>query len=133
MHRYIFPGTTLMTEKENFEIEGRFWVMHNGSVFLGEGRCSLLERIHNLGSIKKAAAEMDMSYRKAWRLLASMNRQSPSPLVEVTIGGASGGGTRLTPYCLSMIKEYRRMNLLIKKEFKNFTFRVPQQVEQPAL
>jgi molybdate transport system regulatory protein len=37
----------------------------SGSMF-GPGMAELLERIGKLGSIRKAAASMKMSYRKAW-------------------------------------------------------------------
>ncbi len=39
---------------------------------------------------------MEMSYRHAWELVDSMNRQSPKPLVEAATGGNNGGGARLT-------------------------------------
>ena len=39
---------------------------------------------------------MDMSYRHAWELVDSMNRQSPVALIEANTGGKGGGGARLT-------------------------------------
>ncbi len=39
---------------------------------------------------------MDMSYRHAWQLVDSMNRQAPEPLVKTASGGRGGGGTGLT-------------------------------------
>lgn len=39
---------------------------------------------------------MEMSYRHAWELVDSMNRQAPNPLVEAATGGKGGGGARLT-------------------------------------
>lgn len=56
----------------------------------------LLERIREYGSITKAARSMDMSYRHAWELIDSMNRQAPKPFVETAAGGKGGGGTRVT-------------------------------------
>jgi len=64
--------------------------------FLGYGRVVLMERIRQYGSITKAARSMDMSYRRAWVLIDSMNRQAPRPFVETAAGGRGGGGTRLT-------------------------------------
>ena len=55
-----------------------------------------MERIREYGSITQAAKSMDMSYRHAWELVDSMNRQSPGPLVEAATGGKGGGGARLT-------------------------------------
>ncbi len=39
---------------------------------------------------------MEMSYRHAWELIDSMNRQAKKPLVESATGGKGGGGARLT-------------------------------------
>lgn len=39
---------------------------------------------------------MVMSYRHAWELVDSMNRQAAKPLVESATGGKDGGGARLT-------------------------------------
>jgi molybdate transport system regulatory protein len=39
---------------------------------------------------------MDMSYRHAWELVDSINRQASQPLVKTSIGGKRGGGTVLT-------------------------------------
>lgn len=39
---------------------------------------------------------MEMSYRHAWELAESMNKQAKKPLVESATGGKGGGGARLT-------------------------------------
>ncbi len=39
---------------------------------------------------------MKMSYKHAWDLIDSMNRQAGKPLVETSKGGKGGGGARLT-------------------------------------
>ena len=39
---------------------------------------------------------MEMSYRHAWELVDSMDKQAENPLVEAAAGGKMGGGTRLT-------------------------------------
>jgi molybdate transport system regulatory protein len=67
-----------------------------GATFLGYGRVTLLGRIRQYGSISQTAKSMDMSYRHAWDLVDSMNRQSPEPLVETTTGGKGGGGAKIT-------------------------------------
>ncbi|MDR4506342.1 MAG: LysR family transcriptional regulator [Candidatus Scalindua sp.] len=55
-----------------------------------------MERIREHGSISAAARSMEMSYRHAWKLVESMNRQSRHPVVEKRAGGLCGGGARLT-------------------------------------
>ena len=77
-------------------LRGRIWIEGPEGTFLGYGRVILLERIRDHSSISAAARSMSMSYRHAWDLVASMNRQSASPVVEMSAGGKGGGGARLT-------------------------------------
>jgi molybdate transport system regulatory protein len=77
-------------------LRGRIWIDGPEGTFLGYGRIVLLERVREFGSITQAAKSMAMSYRHAWELVDSMNRQAPSPLVEAATGGKGGGGARLT-------------------------------------
>lgn len=75
---------------------GRVWVDGPEGTFIGHGRVVLLERIIELGSITRAAKSMEMSYRRAWDLVDSMNRQARRPFVELATGGKGGGGARVT-------------------------------------
>ncbi len=77
-------------------LRGRIWIDGREGTFLGYGRIILLERIREFGSITKAAKSMEMSYRHAWELVDSMNRQAARPLVEAATGGRNGGGAHLT-------------------------------------
>ncbi|TAN38364.1 MAG: LysR family transcriptional regulator [Nitrospirae bacterium] len=77
-------------------LRGRIWIDGEEGTFLGYGRIILLERIREHGSITRAAKSMEMSYRHAWELVDSMNRQSARPFVELATGGKGGGGARLT-------------------------------------
>ena len=62
--------------KGGYELKGRVWIEGASGTFLGYGRVVLLERIAEFGSISKAAKSMDMSYRHAWELVDSINRQA---------------------------------------------------------
>lgn len=87
---------SLKKEESSPGLRGRLWIDGAEGTFLGYGRIILLERIREHGSITKAAKSMEMSYRHAWELVDSMNRQSPRPLVELATGGRNGGGAHLT-------------------------------------
>lgn len=82
--------------KSGLHWRGRLWLEGAEGTFLGYGRVVLLERIKEFGSIAQAAKSMEMSYKHAWDLLASMNRQAGCKLVETSRGGKSGGGAKLT-------------------------------------
>jgi len=75
---------------------GRVWIDGIDGTFLGHGRVVLLERIREYGSITKAAKSMEMSYRHAWDLVDSMNKQAKRSFVELATGGKGGGGARVT-------------------------------------
>jgi molybdate transport system regulatory protein len=89
---------------------GRVWIEGNEGAFLGHGRILLLERIRQYGSISKAARSMGMSYRHAWAVLESMNRQSKMPLIEKIAGGEGGGGTRLTDEGEKVVSSFTDMD-----------------------
>lgn len=84
------------TKPANYRLRGRIWIEGPDGTFLGYGRVVLLERIRDYGSISAAARSMEMSYRHAWKLVDSMNRQGRAPVVEKTTGGRGGGGAVLT-------------------------------------
>jgi len=77
-------------------LRGHIWLDGSEGTFLGYGRVVLLERIREFGSITKAARSMELSYRRAWVLIDSMNRQAPKPFVVTAAGGKGGGGTLVT-------------------------------------
>lgn len=82
--------------QNNYRLRGRIWIEGPEGTFLGFGRVVLLERIREHGSISAAARSMEMSYRHAWDLVESMNRQGSRPVVEKSTGGRGGGGAILT-------------------------------------
>lgn len=104
-------------------LRGRVWIDGKKGTFLGYGRIVLLERIRKYGSIAKAARSMEMSYRNAWELVASMNTQAGRPLVEAATGGKGGGGARLTEGGEKAIKLFWQFyedfqNFLVQEERK---------------
>src|SRR5262249_46631030 len=85
------------TWKPQWTVGVRVWVESAGKALLGKGRLELLEEIERWRSISAAARQMNMSYRRAWLLVQSMNEAAGEPLVEAVTGGKEGGGVRLTP------------------------------------
>ena len=52
---------------------------------------------------------MDMSYKRAWDLVDEINRMCRQPAVERQTGGKNGGGATLTPFGLSLVARYRKI------------------------
>ena len=76
---------------------------------IGPGKIQLLENIHTCGSISAAGRAMDMSYKRAWDLVDEINRICRHPAVERQTGGRNGGGAVLTPFGLSLVARYRKI------------------------
>lgn len=74
---------------------------------IGPGKVALLEAIAQHGSISAAARSLGMSYRRAWLLVDELNRALAEPATESGPGGASGGGSTLTPVGERIVALYR--------------------------
>ncbi len=83
--------------------------MAGEDIAIGPGKADLLAAIAETGSIAAAGRTLDMSYRRAWLLVETMNRCFRSPVVEAAKGGSKGGGARLTMLGAEVLKGYRRM------------------------
>ena len=79
----------------------------DGDGRLGPGKVLLLERIDQHGSISAAGRSLDMSYKRAWDLVAEMNASFASPVVSARMGGRRGGGAGLTELGRSLVDHYR--------------------------
>lgn len=69
----------------------------------------LLEQLSQYGTLRRAAAAMGMSYRKAWLLVQEMQAAFHGAVVTAAVGGAGGGGMQLTELGASLLKTYRRI------------------------
>ena len=73
----------------------KLWLDHQGNVQLGAGRAELLRRVGELGSLKKAAESLGMSYRAAWGRIKRIEEALGIAMVEAA--GARRDGYQLTP------------------------------------
>lgn len=99
-----------MKKNQIFKVKNRLWICTNEGTYLGEGRITLLKEIDKHGSISKAAKAMKMSYKKAWRLVNSMNEQGNELLVTKKIGGIDGGGSGLSDAGRKAIELFSELN-----------------------
>ncbi|TWO32731.1 LysR family transcriptional regulator [Seonamhaeicola sediminis] len=94
----------------SYKIKSRIWIESNNNVLLGEGRVHLLKAIQKTGSLSKAAKSLNISYKKAWQLLDSVNKSAKKPVTINSIGGKGGGGAELTEYGHSLINAFDEIN-----------------------
>jgi molybdate transport system regulatory protein len=76
---------------------------------IGPGKIALLEHIDKCGSISAAGRAMEMSYKRAWDLVDEINRICRQAAVARQTGGKNGGGAVLTPFGLSLVTRYRKI------------------------
>ncbi|MFN3576137.1 MAG: winged helix-turn-helix domain-containing protein [Tabrizicola sp.] len=85
----------------------RIRIVFGEAEMIGPGKAELLERIERTGSIAAAGREMDMSYKRAWELIGTLNAMFRAPLVTRTRGGPGGGGAVLTEMGREVLRLYR--------------------------
>ena len=91
-----------------YGLRTKIWIVDaSGEVLFGMGRVKILEAIDRSGSINAAAKSLKMSYRAVWGRIKATEERLGKPLVVRTTGGASGGGSILTPYARELISEYK--------------------------
>jgi molybdate transport system regulatory protein len=96
----------------------KIWLSANGKAF-GEGPYLLLQGIAKTGSLRQAAIEMGMSYRKAWAILRECEKKLGFTLIERKVGGSSGGYSKITSSGRELMKHYGRFCDEIKKSIDN--------------
>lgn len=105
---------------KEFDVKGSIWIEYRGRRFFGPGPAALLELIQDTGSIRQAARQMKMSYKKAWEIINMLNAGNRRPFVITQTGGASGGGSLITDEAKAMIRWYRqlrkRLDSFLEKE-----------------
>lgn len=79
--------------------------------FAGKRWMQLLSAIKNSPSITAAAKQVGLSYKAAWDAIEAMNNLSDRPLVERSVGGRGGGGTRLTARGEQLVATFREVEI----------------------
>tara|TARA_Y100001949_G_C15917040_1_gene299494 strand:- start:247 stop:582 length:336 start_codon:yes stop_codon:yes gene_type:complete len=91
------------------ELRFRCWVDDDGEKFFGPGPAQLLAYIDEEGSLAKAAKRMNMSYKKAWDLVSTLNSRGSEPYVISQKGGQKGGGAELTSKGKEVLTAYQSL------------------------
>ena len=92
----------------------RFRIDFGSKSGVGPGKIALLEQLEYCGSLSQAARNLNMSYRRAWQLLESLNSSFVEPLVLTSTGGRGGGGAKLTLLGERLIHVYRAFDVRIQ-------------------
>ena len=67
----------------------------------------LLASVGETASVSAAAKAVGLSYKAAWDAVEAMNNLSEKPLVQRSVGGKGGGGTRLTAAGRQLVETFK--------------------------
>lgn len=95
--------------KSTVDVRFRLRITRGDEIVVGPGKVELLEAVARDGSITAAAKALGMSYRRAWLLVDTMNRNFRAPVVSAGAGGRQGGGATLTALGAEVVARYRRI------------------------
>ena len=88
-------------------IRSNLWAEVNGQVVLSSWRVQLLEAIEATGSIRAAAARMNITYDLAWHRVDEMETALGAHLVDRQRGGAGGGCANLTALGCELVARFK--------------------------
>jgi molybdate transport system regulatory protein len=98
-----------------------------GEGIIEEDRYKLLQLIKERGSLKAAADEMKVSYRKAWGDLKKAEELLGYELIIRQRGGKDGGQSQLTDKAVKLLEAYNvlhtRMDDAVEKAYDEFRVR----------
>jgi molybdate transport system regulatory protein len=83
------------------------WLEFEEGSAIGPEDVHLLEEIARRGSISAASRSLKASYWSVWRRVRTLNALLNAPVVEVGIGGSSGGLAALTRHGRMLVRVYR--------------------------
>lgn len=90
------------------------WLETGSGTFFGPGRAQLLARVEELGSLKKAAASMGMSYRAAWGKIQQSEKELGVKLLKSS--GNRREGLRLTKFARVLVERFETWFAIVEQE-----------------
>ena len=94
----------------------KIWMESDEGYVFGPGVYSILRKVEETGTLKDAAASLNMSYRFAWGLVKRAEAKLGRPLMAAHKGGrAGGGGTQLTELGMQFMEDFSKIERLISR------------------
>ena len=109
-----------MNNNDHYDIDIRIRIKIDDIVTYGSGISELLQKTDQMGSINKAAKSIGMNYKKALNIIKRAESKLGKQLIEKSIGGTEGGGSKLTPFGRSFVYQFNAM----EKEVKEYALKL---------
>jgi molybdate transport system regulatory protein len=108
------------------KVRYKIWIEKDGEKVFGDGPLDILHRVERTGSLRQAAAEINMSYSQAWNLMRDLEKRLGFKLLKRKVGGESGGGSEITEEARELMMKFeifheragQSLNSLYRKIFK---------------
>lgn len=101
------PQTPFLSDYDVRKMKAAFRIkISKEKGFYGPGVHQLLRLTEEFGSLSNACQHMGMSYTKGRRMIATMEEQLGTPVLETGQGGKTGGYSRLTPAAKKVMDSY---------------------------
>ncbi len=118
-------------ERKDVFLNYKIWLSGlTGNGMVDDSTYMLLHLIGEKGSLKAAADEMKISYRKAWGDLEKAEEILGYALTQKHRGGKDGGSSILTPEATRLLEAYtalqQRFDDNVEEAFKEFISRLRQ-------
>lgn len=102
------------------DIKFKIWLEEYGVPIIGEGKYKLLKKVVEVGSLNKAAQELDIPYKKAFNFIKLIEEQVNQPVLTRTQGKAA----KISEYGIKLIKVYEyfhnEIDKFLKKKLREF-------------
>lgn len=113
------------SSKNDVFLRYKLWLSAvSGEGIIGESKYKLLRMIDELGSLKAAAENLGVSYRKAWGDIKESEELLGYSLTEKTRGGVGGGNSVLTSKAKNLLEAYdalhKKMDTAIEDAYDDF-------------
>ncbi len=113
------------SSKNDVFLRYKLWLSAvSGEGIIGEGQYQLLRAIEEKGSLKAAAEELGMSYRKSWGDIKNAEELLGYELTEKQRGGKDGGNSLLTDKAKKLLEAYdalhKKMDTAIEDAYEDF-------------
>jgi len=118
---------------DNVNLKVKLYLESDKGKFMGIGVLWLLEKVKSCGSLRSAAAELGISYSKAFRMVQNLETELGVEVLERKRGGMQRSGATLTRFGEDFICLYdtfqRECKVLLDKPFYDFGKKLDSMLE----
>lgn len=110
---------------DELNLKVKLYIQNGSEKFMGIGVLWVLQKTHELGSLRAAANDLGISYSKVYRMIVNLENNLGARVLDRRKGGADRSGASLTEFGIRFAEMYdtfqRECKELLDPEFAKFT------------